>query len=359
VLECVINISEGKDRALLAELGSEAGDCLLDVHTDEYHHRSVFTLAGDDVLIATKSLVYKGSGATRPPPASRSPSTARGCRRVPFVPIGRSDRTRYGTRRRTRGARPIRRVRRGQARDSPVPLWPRAIASRDSSAAFVDLAPDLGPRSPSQKTGAVCVGARLPLNRLQPRARGRRPFPRQTDCTNNPLGLGPSARALGRQRSAGSCNLVEPWRFGPAECTTPSLLGHGAGHGARGPDPLRGAARHRRAALATARPGFGPHGRAPLEFGYSSEPPLGSGEIPRLCWTRARRTLRRSRSLIPPQMPNFSRWQWRIRGSPNARHIRDRLPSPHASTSLVPKRTDPDRRPLQLARDCHPSLTST
>jgi glutamate formiminotransferase/glutamate formiminotransferase/formiminotetrahydrofolate cyclodeaminase len=46
VLECVVNISEGRQSAVLAELTRVAGPCLLDRHTDAGHHRSVFTLAG-------------------------------------------------------------------------------------------------------------------------------------------------------------------------------------------------------------------------------------------------------------------------------------------------------------------------
>jgi glutamate formiminotransferase len=46
LLECVVNVSEGCDRAALAALSAAAGSCLLDLHNDCGHHRSVFTLAG-------------------------------------------------------------------------------------------------------------------------------------------------------------------------------------------------------------------------------------------------------------------------------------------------------------------------
>jgi glutamate formiminotransferase len=46
VLECVVNISEGRHPEALAELSAAAGPCLLDRHTDAAHHRTVFTLAG-------------------------------------------------------------------------------------------------------------------------------------------------------------------------------------------------------------------------------------------------------------------------------------------------------------------------
>lgn len=47
MLECVVNVSEGRDAAVLDALRSAAGADLLDVHTDAWHHRSVFTLVGE------------------------------------------------------------------------------------------------------------------------------------------------------------------------------------------------------------------------------------------------------------------------------------------------------------------------
>lgn len=46
MLECVLNISEGRDHAILDELVVAAGDTLLDRHTDPHHNRSVWTLVG-------------------------------------------------------------------------------------------------------------------------------------------------------------------------------------------------------------------------------------------------------------------------------------------------------------------------
>lgn len=50
MLEAVPNVSEGRDPKLLKSLASafDRRALLLDVHTDEDHHRSVFTLAGED-----------------------------------------------------------------------------------------------------------------------------------------------------------------------------------------------------------------------------------------------------------------------------------------------------------------------
>ncbi len=51
VLECVVNVSEGCDEVVLANLAGAAGECLLDMHSDCAHNRSVLTLAGEDEAV--------------------------------------------------------------------------------------------------------------------------------------------------------------------------------------------------------------------------------------------------------------------------------------------------------------------
>jgi glutamate formiminotransferase / 5-formyltetrahydrofolate cyclo-ligase len=46
VLECVLNVSEGRNQQVIAEVSGQAGRCLLDVHADPDHNRCVITLAG-------------------------------------------------------------------------------------------------------------------------------------------------------------------------------------------------------------------------------------------------------------------------------------------------------------------------
>lgn len=54
MLECVVNISEGRDAARVQALRRLGGRGLLDLHADPDHHRSVLTLAGpDEALLAT------------------------------------------------------------------------------------------------------------------------------------------------------------------------------------------------------------------------------------------------------------------------------------------------------------------
>ena len=52
-LESVPNFSEGRDRKVIAGIGNELARFadLLDIHSDEDHNRSVFTLVGDDAGI--------------------------------------------------------------------------------------------------------------------------------------------------------------------------------------------------------------------------------------------------------------------------------------------------------------------
>lgn len=57
VLECVINISEGRRLDVIAAVGAAAGDDLLDVHTDPHHHRTVLTMAGPDVESAAFAVI--------------------------------------------------------------------------------------------------------------------------------------------------------------------------------------------------------------------------------------------------------------------------------------------------------------
>lgn len=48
MLECVVNISEGRDEDAITAISAAAGGHLLDVHTDAHHHRSVLTLLGEE-----------------------------------------------------------------------------------------------------------------------------------------------------------------------------------------------------------------------------------------------------------------------------------------------------------------------
>jgi glutamate formiminotransferase len=59
VLECVVNISEGRDSDLVAMIARAGGDVVLDVHSDPDHHRSVLTMAGDDLEPAVRAVAHE------------------------------------------------------------------------------------------------------------------------------------------------------------------------------------------------------------------------------------------------------------------------------------------------------------
>lgn len=223
-LECVVNVSEGRDESVLAMLSASAGPALLDLHRDPHHHRTVLTLAGgpDDVAGAARSLAratvdrldLRAHDGVHPRLGVLDV--------VPFVPYEP-----------------------GHAAPGDLTA---AVAHRDAFAQWLadelgvpsfvygplpdggnrtlpdirrrafrptrGLAPDFGPARPDARTGATAVGARRVLvaynvwvssleaaRLIAPRIRG------------------PQVRALAMAvgaRAQVSCNLIEPDAFGPA-----------------------------------------------------------------------------------------------------------------------------------------------
>ena len=67
MLECVPNVSEGRDSGVIRALGESvaaAGARLVDVHTDADHHRSVFTFLGEPDIVRRAALAL-GRSAIR------------------------------------------------------------------------------------------------------------------------------------------------------------------------------------------------------------------------------------------------------------------------------------------------------
>jgi glutamate formiminotransferase len=207
MLECVINISEGRRPDIIESIGEAAGRQLLDVHSDPDHHRSVFTVVG-----APAARGITGAALVRVDLRDHEGVHPRigVVDVVPFVALG----------------------------DASID---DAIAGRDAFAdwagselgvpcfvygperslpsvrrdAWITLAPDTGPSAPHPTGGAIAVGARPPLvaynlwlddtdlSRAQAIARSLR---------------GPAVRALGLQVGAHaqvSMNLTDPLAVGP------------------------------------------------------------------------------------------------------------------------------------------------
>ena len=160
--ECVINISEGRDRSVIDEVAGAGAALVLDVHTDAEHHRSVLTLAGDlpDVESAVRRVAARAVDTIDLSSHHGVHPRLGAVDVVPFVPLARPD-----------GA---------------VTPWERIVAARDAFAAwagtalgvpcflygpertlpdvrrgaFTTLAPDTGPPVPHPTAGATAVGAR-------------------------------------------------------------------------------------------------------------------------------------------------------------------------------------------------------
>ena len=173
-LESVPNFSEGRDggtiEALHAALAADAE--VLDVHADEDHNRSVFTLVGDDDALVD-SLV-SGVACARDRIDLRHHEGAHprigAADVVPVVPLRPDDRE--------RAQAAARRVAERLGEELALPVFLYGDLASDRGPAFFrrggpeelqrridagELAPDFGPATLDPRAGGVIVGARRPL----------------------------------------------------------------------------------------------------------------------------------------------------------------------------------------------------
>ena len=167
VLECVVNVSEGRDVAALRVVAAACGASLVDVHADADHHRSVFTLAGPgprDAASATRDLA--AAVATHISIADHEGVHPRlgALDVVPFVALG-------GTKAESaQAAGAAREFGEWWAQTHGVPVFfydDADPAGRDlphiRRHAFKTRKPDFGPAEPHPTLGVTAVGARKPL----------------------------------------------------------------------------------------------------------------------------------------------------------------------------------------------------
>ena len=173
-LESVPNFSEGRDRAVMAGIGDELARFadLLDIHADEDHNRSVFTLVGDDAAIVNALLAAIAHAMERIDLRRHEGVHPRigAADVVPVVAIRPEDRER------AREAARILAQRIGDELGLPVFLY--ADVGEGRGPAFFrrggpdelqrridagELEPDFGPRKLHHSAGGVIVGARRPL----------------------------------------------------------------------------------------------------------------------------------------------------------------------------------------------------
>jgi glutamate formiminotransferase / 5-formyltetrahydrofolate cyclo-ligase len=209
VLECVVNISEGRDRALVDAIAAAAGRDLLDVHTDPHHHRSVLTLVGTDAARAVTTAAVERLDLRRHEGVHPRLGVVDV---VPFVALEGSTaedalvaRDRFAS---------------WLAEEHGVPCFlygPERTLPDVRRHAFGGLAPDRGPSEPHRTAGAAAVGARPVLVAYNVWLRGA------DLATARSVALAarrPALRALGLQvgdRLQVSMNLVDPQALGPAE----------------------------------------------------------------------------------------------------------------------------------------------
>jgi glutamate formiminotransferase / 5-formyltetrahydrofolate cyclo-ligase len=173
-LEAVPNFSEGRDRDVIEALARALGERarLLDVHSDEDHNRSVFTLVGEDEEIVDALLAGIACARERIDLRRHEGVHPRigAADVVPLVPIRAEDMERA----RAAALSLARRI--GEELGLPVFLY--ASLADDRGPAFFrrggtaglqaridagELAPDFGPVTLDASAGGVIVGARRPL----------------------------------------------------------------------------------------------------------------------------------------------------------------------------------------------------
>jgi glutamate formiminotransferase len=209
VLECVINISEGTDLALVEVIGRAAGAELLDVHTDADHNRSVLTVVGEDAARAVAAAAVLRLDLRRHDGAHPRIGVVDV---VPFVALGAT------TADEALGARD--RFATWAADTLGVPCFvygPERTLPEIRREAWQGLAPTVGPDRPHPSAGAIAVGARpllvaYNLWLAEPdlaRARAVARELRSPALRTLGLAVGPEVQV--------SMNLVDPLAVGPAE----------------------------------------------------------------------------------------------------------------------------------------------
>jgi glutamate formiminotransferase len=214
MLECVVNVSEGRDAGVLADLADAVGSRLLDVHADAVHHRSVFTLAGSDAEAVQQSVRALAGRAVE----LLDLRDHEGIHPrlgvvdvVPFVPL--DDATGLGE------ALVARERFVAWFAAQGVPCFeygPERSLPEVRRRAFRDLWPSAGPDHPHETAGACCVGARHVLVAynvvLSAGPERARVIARELRS--------PALRVLGLDLAGAgqvSFNLVSPLDVGPAE----------------------------------------------------------------------------------------------------------------------------------------------
>jgi glutamate formiminotransferase len=209
VLECVVNVSEGRRLDVLDAIVAAAAPDLLDVHRDRFHNRAVLTLVGESAprRVTVETLAHLDVRTHEGVHPRLGVVDV-----VPFVPLAGS------VMQDAINARDAFAAWAAAALGLPCFLYgPERSLPEIRRRAWRELAPDIGPPVAHETGGATCVGARgvlvaynvyLDSNRLDEA--------RRIASTVR----GPHLRALGLSvgdRVQVSMNLIEPSVLGPAD----------------------------------------------------------------------------------------------------------------------------------------------
>jgi glutamate formiminotransferase len=218
VLECVINVSEGRDTSVISAIAAAGGDQVLDVHNDPDHHRAVITLGGNETEDAARAVARRTVELVDLRRHCGVHPRMGALDVVPFVPLGPEDAVLPIGDDLTPALAARDSFARWAAQDLALPCFcygPERTLPEVRRRAFVDLEPETGPSQPHPTAGACAVGARFALVAYNlwlstPETQVARTIARAL--------RGPAVRALGF--AAGgmtqvSCNLVDPVHFGP------------------------------------------------------------------------------------------------------------------------------------------------
>jgi glutamate formiminotransferase len=222
MLECVVNVSEGRDPGVVATIAGAGGDAVLDVHTDADHHRSVLTLAGAGPPLEEAVRSVARAAVERIDVRRHQGVHPRlgALDVVPFVPLDAAGRPvgPGADLSSALGARDRFAAWAGGELGLPCFLYgPERSLPDVRRLAFTRLAPDAGPPGPHPSAGACAVGARPALVAYNV----------WLDSPDLDLARavaaevrGPAVRALGLavgETTQVSCNLVDPFVFGPGQ----------------------------------------------------------------------------------------------------------------------------------------------
>jgi len=214
MLECVVNISEGRRPAVIAELSNSCGSALIDLHSDQHHNRSVFTLAGPGVMDATQALAAASISALDLSAHFGVHPRLGVVDVVPFVPLpGTPSTIETAERARNQFAEWL-------AVSYQIPSFlygkERTLPALRKQA-FTEIRPEFGPDEPHPTAGAAAVGARGVLVAYNlwlessdiTTARSIAAALRGENLRTLALRVGESVQV--------SCNLVNPNRLGPGK----------------------------------------------------------------------------------------------------------------------------------------------